>query len=242
MAGLEITVDELRSLGETELGTSAWLLVDQQRINGFADATDDHQWIHVDPVRAAAESPFKTTVAHGFLTLSLVSVLARGAMSFGTLRMALNYGVNRVRFVSPVPAGARIRGRFTAIAVEEAGDDLAARAGNPKTPVKTAMAPTLRKTRLEACISFLSERHRTSGLFSMPQIAERRPPQCVARLVRRFGRVVTTAGVDVVVELDTSVVSTAVTSVVAEPEAPAPKSAEDSSMADTSSRATVTPD
>lgn len=94
----------------------------QSRIDQFAAATDDHQWIHVDPVRAAVESPFKTTVAHGFLTLSLVSVLARRAMSFGTLRMALNYGVNRVRFVSPVPAGARIRGRFSPIAVEEVRD------------------------------------------------------------------------------------------------------------------------
>ena len=93
----------------------------QSRIDQFAAATDDHQWIHVDPIRAAVESPFKTTVAHGFLTLSLVSVLASRAMSFGTLRMALNYGVNRVRFVSPVPAGARIRGRFSPIAVEEAG-------------------------------------------------------------------------------------------------------------------------
>jgi acyl dehydratase len=86
----------------------------------LADATEDRQWIHIDPKRAAAESPFETTIAHGFLTLSLVSVLTRHALSFGNVRMAINYGLNRVRFVSPVPAGARIRGRFTPIAVVDA--------------------------------------------------------------------------------------------------------------------------
>jgi acyl dehydratase len=104
-----------------ELAVSDWIEVTQQRIDQFAEATDDRQWIHVDPARAAAESPFKRTIAHGFLTLSLVSPLARQAMSFGALRMAINYGVNRVRFISPVPAGSRIRGRFTPIAVDEAG-------------------------------------------------------------------------------------------------------------------------
>src|SRR3989442_1699520 len=104
-----------------ELAVSDWLEVTQQRIDQFAEATDDRQWIHVDPARAASESPFKRTIAHGFLTLSLVSALARQAMSFGGVRMAINYGVNRVRFVSPVPAGSRIRGRFTPAAVDAAG-------------------------------------------------------------------------------------------------------------------------
>lgn len=104
-----------------EIAVSEWVDVTQQRIDQFADATGDRQWIHIDPARAAAESPFKATIAHGFLTLSLVSRLTRRALSFGNVHMAVNYGLNRVRFVSPVPAGARIRGRFTPIAVEHAG-------------------------------------------------------------------------------------------------------------------------
>jgi acyl dehydratase len=78
------------------------------------------QWIHVDPARAAAESPFKTTIAHGFLTLSLLSSLIRDAMTFHGLRMAINYGMNRMRFVAPVPAGSRIRARFMPVSVEDA--------------------------------------------------------------------------------------------------------------------------
>jgi acyl dehydratase len=106
-------VTTIRSrLGE-ELAVSDWLEISQHRINQFADATGDHQWIHIDPVRAAAESPFKSTIAHGFLTLSLVSTLVRSALHFTGLRMAINYGLNKVRFVSPVPAGSRVRARIT---------------------------------------------------------------------------------------------------------------------------------
>lgn len=108
-------------LGE-EVAVSDWVTVTQERIQQFADATGDHQWIHVDPVRAAAESPFRTTVAHGFLTLSLLSTLARQAMSFPDVHLGINYGLNRVRFVSPVPAGSRIRARFSPTAVAEIGD------------------------------------------------------------------------------------------------------------------------
>ena len=107
-------------IGE-EIAVSDWIDVSQARIDQFAEATEDRQWIHVDPARAAVESPFRTTIAHGFLTLSLVSLLARRALSLGGVRMAINYGVNRVRFISPVPAGSRIRGRFSPAAVEEAG-------------------------------------------------------------------------------------------------------------------------
>ena len=114
-------VAALRARLGVELAVSDWLEVTQQRIDQFAEATDDRQWIHIDPARAASESPFKHTIAHGFLTLSLVSVLARRAMSFDGVRMAINYGVNRVRFVAPVPAGSRIRGRFTPVAVDDAG-------------------------------------------------------------------------------------------------------------------------
>ena len=102
-----------------EVATSDWLEVTQDRINQFAEATEDRQWIHVDPERAARESPFKETIAHGFLTLSLLSELGKRAMSVGGVRMGLNYGLNRVRFVSPVPAGSRIRGRFTLATVKE---------------------------------------------------------------------------------------------------------------------------
>ena len=104
-----------------EIAVSPWLDVTQARIDGFADATDDRQWIHVDAVKAAAQSPFKSTIAHGFLTLSLVSILLRSAMTF-TAKMAINYGLNRVRFVSAVPVGSRIRGHFTPGAVERVTD------------------------------------------------------------------------------------------------------------------------
>ena len=102
-----------------EVATSDWLEVSQERINQFAESTEDRQWIHVDPERAARESPFKETIAHGFLTLSLLSELGKRAMSVGGVRMGINYGLNRVRFVSPVPAGSRIRARFTLATVEE---------------------------------------------------------------------------------------------------------------------------
>ena len=121
-----ITVDvgTLRDKVGQEIAVSDWLEMTQARINQFADATGDHQWIHVDAARAAAESPFKATIAHGFLTLSLLSTLVRDAMTFTGLRMAINYGLNRVRFVSPVPSGSRIRARMTVGAFEEVSGGL----------------------------------------------------------------------------------------------------------------------
>ena len=101
-----------------EVGISEWLEVSQERINQFAEATEDRQWIHVDVERAKRESPFESTIAHGFLSLSLVSELMKRAILVNGVRMGINYGLNRVRFVSPVPAGSRIRGRFTLAAVE----------------------------------------------------------------------------------------------------------------------------
>jgi acyl dehydratase len=118
-------VTEVESVGALhdyvgqEVGVSEWFEVTQERINRFAAATEDYQWIHTDPERAAQESLFKTTVAHGFLTLSLLVELARQALSVGGTHIIINYGLNRVRFVTPVPAGARIRGRFTLAAMEE---------------------------------------------------------------------------------------------------------------------------
>ena len=113
------SIAALRDHVGQEVAISDWLAVSQDRINQFAEATEDRQWIHVDPERAARESPFKETIAHGFLTLSLLSELGKRAMSVGGVRMGLNYGLNRVRFVSPVPAGSRIRGRFTLATVKE---------------------------------------------------------------------------------------------------------------------------
>ena len=116
-----IEISRTAALGERlgqEVAVSGWITVAQERIGRFAENTDDRQWIHVDPERAAAESPYATTIAHGFLVLALVSSMARDAMRFPNLRLAINYGLNRVRFVSPVPAGARVRGRFTPIAAE----------------------------------------------------------------------------------------------------------------------------
>jgi acyl dehydratase len=116
-----IDVRTLKDHVGRELGVSEWLEISQERINQFADATGDHQWIHVDAAKAATDSPFKTTIAHGFLTLSLISQLLRAALQFEGARMAINYGLNRVRFVAPVPSGSRVRGRFTLASVEDAG-------------------------------------------------------------------------------------------------------------------------
>jgi acyl dehydratase len=116
---INIDVRALEDRIGQEIAVSDWLEVTQARINQFADATGDHQWIHVDAARAAAESPFETTIAHGFLTLSLLSTLIREAIHVDGLRMAINYGLNRVRFVSPVPAGSRIRALITLQAVDE---------------------------------------------------------------------------------------------------------------------------
>ena len=115
-------IENIAQLGERvgqEVAVSDWFEVTQERINQFAEATEDRQWIHVDPERAARESPFKQTIAHGFLTLSMLSELMKLAISVGGLKMGLNYGLNRVRFVAPVPAGSRIRGRFTLAELEE---------------------------------------------------------------------------------------------------------------------------
>lgn len=102
---------DLQALVGQEMASSDWITIDQQRIDLFAQATGDHQWIHVDPVRAAA-GPFKTTVAHGFLTLSLLPEMAANAYAVADRRMGVNYGLNKVRFPSPVPVGSRLRGHF----------------------------------------------------------------------------------------------------------------------------------
>ena len=113
-------LDELRSLEGQEAGVSEWLTVTQEMIDRFADLTHDHQWIHVDVERAKRESRFGTTVAHGFLTLSLLSQLMHQAVELrGDFKMLINYGFNRLRFVSPVAANSRIRARFAVKSVTE---------------------------------------------------------------------------------------------------------------------------
>ncbi|MEU2868228.1 MaoC family dehydratase [Streptomyces olivoreticuli] len=110
--------DELRAAVGEELGPSDWLEVDQKRIDLFAAATGDHQWIHVDPERAA-EGPFGTTIAHGYLTLSLLPSLVPLLMRISPVRMGINYGLNRVRFPAPVPVGSRLRARAVITGVSE---------------------------------------------------------------------------------------------------------------------------
>ncbi len=110
-------LDELRQRVGDELASSDWIDVDQLRIDRFAEATGDWQWIHVDPQRAAA-GPFGTTIAHGYLTLSLLPLMSASAFEIADVRMSVNYGLNRVRFVSPVPVGSRLRGDFRLLAWE----------------------------------------------------------------------------------------------------------------------------
>jgi acyl dehydratase len=102
-------IDEAVEAVGQELGVSQWLAVDQERINAFADATGDHQWIHVDVERARTESPYGATIAHGFLTLSLIPALSKENYRVDNAKMGINYGLNRVRFLAPVPASSRIR-------------------------------------------------------------------------------------------------------------------------------------
>lgn len=118
-------IEELKSLIGQEVGVSDWVEVTQSRINDFADATEDHQWIHIDVERAKAETPFQSTIAHGFLTLSLLPHLAAQAYKLqGDFKMGINYGLNRLRFVSPVPAGSKIRARFALQSVEDIKDGI----------------------------------------------------------------------------------------------------------------------
>ena len=113
------TVDALRAAAGADLGTSGWLMVTQERVDAFAEATGDFQWIHVDPVRAAA-GPYGGTIAHGFLTLSLVPALASEVFRIETAGPRLNYGLDRVRFPAPVPVGARIHCRVRLAEVADA--------------------------------------------------------------------------------------------------------------------------
>ena len=112
------TIRELESRVGEEVGVSPWVEISQERIDTFARAIEDFQWIHVDRARAR-HSPFGGTIAHGFLTLSLLSHLSESTFSFSDRKMGVNYGLNRVRFTGPVPAGSRVRARFRLAAAED---------------------------------------------------------------------------------------------------------------------------
>lgn len=114
------SLDELRALLGTEIGVSRWMVIDQARIDTFADVTEDWQFIHVDPERARAETPFGGAIAHGFLTLSMLSAMVYEAgPSLKGVAMGVNYGFDKIRFLNPVRAGARIRGHFTLAELDE---------------------------------------------------------------------------------------------------------------------------
>ena len=114
-------VDELRAAVGTQLGSSDWVTVDQSQIDMFADATDDHQWIHVDEERAKA-GPFGTTIAHGFLTLSLLPTLVSEVYRAQGVRMGINYGLDKVRFPAPLPTGSRVRAGVELLLAEDLGE------------------------------------------------------------------------------------------------------------------------
>jgi acyl dehydratase len=115
--------EELKSAVGTEIGVSGWVEITQNRIDSFAEATGDEQWIHVDPERAARELPGKTTIAHGLLTLSLIPMFMRSIVGLKGLKNTLNYGANRIRYLSPVPAGSRLRARVSIVQAEDVPPD-----------------------------------------------------------------------------------------------------------------------
>ncbi len=109
------SIEDARSLEGQEVGLSDWTVIDQHRVDQFAEATSDHQWIHVDVERAAREMPGGKTIAHGYLTLALIPSLTGNFLEFENLERAINFGTNKVRFYTPVPVGARVRARGTVL-------------------------------------------------------------------------------------------------------------------------------
>jgi acyl dehydratase len=119
-----VAFDDLAKLAGQEMGVSDWVLIDQDRINKFADATGDHQWIHVDVERAKTEMPGGKTIAHGYLTLSLIPMLGAQIMSVTGVSRGINYGSNKVRFTNMVPVGSRVRARQKLLSAEPKGPGL----------------------------------------------------------------------------------------------------------------------
>ena len=124
----ELTIAALPQAGELDLGTSEWTPIDQGRIERFAEATHDHQWIHVDP-DMAKQGPFGTTVAHGYLQLSLLPYLMSQVLSISDARMGINYGIDKVRFTSPVPSGSNVRLKARLLGSERRGEGVRYRVG-----------------------------------------------------------------------------------------------------------------
>jgi acyl dehydratase/putative sterol carrier protein len=124
----EITLAELESAGERDFGASKWVTVEQKQIDLFAEATGDHQWIHVDP-EAAKAGPFGGTIAHGYLSLSLLPVLLSDVIKVSDSRMGVNYGIDRVRFTSPVPSGSQVRAHARLLSAEPKGDGILYKVG-----------------------------------------------------------------------------------------------------------------
>jgi acyl dehydratase len=124
----QLTVDELEGTDERDLGTSAWHPIEQRSIDLFAEATGDHQWIHVDP-EAAAAGPFGGTIAHGYLSLSMLPMLMSEVLSVEGARMGVNYGIERVRFTAPVPTGSEVRLQAKLLSAERRGEGVLYRVG-----------------------------------------------------------------------------------------------------------------
>ena len=113
------TLDELKSLVGQEIAVSDWVQISQERVNQFAEATGDYQWIHLDVERCKRESPFGGPIAHGYLTLSLLPMLMQNSVRMTDVRMGVNYGLNKVRFPAPVSVGSKVRSRTTVLSVED---------------------------------------------------------------------------------------------------------------------------
>jgi acyl dehydratase len=117
---VEMTIEELKQARDVDLGASDWIEVTQERIDQFADATDDHQWIHVDPEKAA-NGPFGTTIAHGYLTISLLPAMVTSIVNVTGVQMGVNYGIDRMRLTAPVKVGSRVRARGRLVEAQEKG-------------------------------------------------------------------------------------------------------------------------
>jgi acyl dehydratase len=118
------SIDDAVGLVGQELGVGEWKEIDQKRIDAFADVTEDHQWIHIDVERAKTESPYGTTIAHGFLTLSMIPKLSKDNFQVENAKMAINYGLNKVRFLAAVPSGGRIRARSELVDATKVSDEV----------------------------------------------------------------------------------------------------------------------
>jgi acyl dehydratase len=137
----QLTLGELEASSEQDLGTSEWETIDQRQIDLFAEATHDHQWIHVDP-EAAAQGPFGTTVAHGYLTLSLLPYFMSQVLNVTDVRMGINYGAEKLRFTAPVPVGSQVRLKAKLLGSERRGEGVLYRVGI-EVEIRDAEKPAL---------------------------------------------------------------------------------------------------